>query len=316
MLIKVKSITQRQEEFEVNDLEQLVSDFAKLVCDRFNYSNGVKLIYAGRILLHTEKLSNYFTEGFTGYIVCMEEKKKQEVQSSQNITINNPTIQPQQNITINNTINNATTRPPPSPPSSESASETASVASDNQLSSLDHNRAMIFTFMRLFSSVRLLNYLFFTTPDDVNNMIRDGDFDDLIQQVTLQTETIHRSLATRENNMIDITFNNVLHENLLNSIINPVITAPRNHTYAEHRVESEQQTQTQRVENQANQDEKEERQEERQEQEEQRELELTEQDRQNIQMLVSFGYNEQQAIFAYLMSNKNLDAAANILMDI
>ncbi len=262
MLIKVKSITQRQEEFEVNDLEQLVSDFATLVSERFNYSNGIKLIYAGRILLHTEKLSKYFTEGFTGYIVCMEEKKKQELQPPQNIT-----------------INNAITRPPPSVPSSESPSETASIASDNQLSSLDHNRAMIFTFMRMFSSVRLLNYLFFTILEDVNNMI-------------------------------DITFNNVLHENLLNSIINPVITAPRNHTYAEHRADP-QQAQSQRVENQESQDEKE----ERQEQDEQHELQLTERDKENIQTLVSFGYNEQQAIFAYLMSNKNLDAAANILMD-
>ena len=287
MLIKVKSINQRQEDFEVLDLEQLVSDFAKQVCEKFNYVNGVKLIYTGRILVNTEKLSKYFSETFTVYIVCMEEKKKQEAQ--------------QQNTSINIANNQVPQPQVTQTPQTQQVSNTM----------LEHDRALIYTFLRMFSSIRMFNYLYFTSPEELIRLIRVGDFDDLIQQISSQTEQINNSIINNQNTMLDVTINDGLHESLLNNIMNPTGTTGtgttgtgttgttgttcNNITRGPPEIVSEDSEESEEIQQVLPQ--------------------LSEEDKANIQTLISFGYGEQEAIFAYIMSNKNLDAAANILMD-
>lgn len=44
-------------------------------------------------------------------------------------------------------------------------------------------------------------------------------------------------------------------------------------------------------------------------------IELTEDDRANINTIVSMGFNEQQAIEAYMVCNKNVELAINYLFD-
>jgi len=311
MLIKVKSINHRQEEFEVTDLEQLVSEFAKLVCEKFNYENGVKLIYAGRILVHTEKLSKYFSEVFTGYIVCMEEKKKQEVS------------QPRQSINIvNNHVPPAQAQPTQVEPAQAQPTQT-------NLTSIQHNRALIYTFLRMFSTIRMFNYLYFTSPDEIIRLVRNGEFDDLIQQISSQTDQINQSIINNQHTMFDIIINDGLHENLLNSIMNPfgangtsdsttntdstpAAVTTNNISRGPPEIESESDDEVQQLPPQAQQV-----QQVLQQvlQQTEQQSQLTEEDKANIQTLISFGYGEQEATFAYIMSNKNLDAAANILMD-
>lgn len=287
MLIKVKSINHRQEDFEVTDLEQLVSEFAKIVCEKFNYENGVKLIYTGRILLHTEKLSKYFSDVFTGYIVCMEEKKKP--------------VAPQPNTSIN-IANNPV--PQPQVTQTQQTPQTPQVST----SMLEHDRALIYTFLRMFSSIRMFNYLYFTSPEELIRMIRVGDFDDLIQQISSQTEQINNSIINNQNTMLDVTINDGLRESLLNNIMNPTGASGNNITrgppeiVSEEDEEVEETPQVQQVLQQVLQ-------------QTEQQNQLSEDDKANIQTLISFGYGEQEATFAYLMSNKNLDAAANILMD-
>jgi UV excision repair protein RAD23 len=44
-------------------------------------------------------------------------------------------------------------------------------------------------------------------------------------------------------------------------------------------------------------------------------IELTEDDRANIDTIISMGFNEQQAIEAYMVCNKNVELAINYLFD-
>jgi hypothetical protein len=157
----------------------------------------------------------------------------------------------------------------------------------------------------------MFNYLYFTSPEELIRLIRVGDFDDLIQQISSQTEQINNSIINNQNTMLDVTINDGLHESLLNNIMNPTGNTGNNITRGPPEIVSEEseeaESQVQQVQQVL--------QVKQVWQQTDQQNQLTDEDKANIQTLISFGYGEQEATFAYIMSNKNLDAAANILMD-
>jgi len=79
MQLTVKDLKSVTHEFTDVDSDLLVSDFALQVKEKYNYPEGVRLIYSGRILDQTKKMSEYFTNMNNGYVVCMPEKTKNVV---------------------------------------------------------------------------------------------------------------------------------------------------------------------------------------------------------------------------------------------
>lgn len=79
MQLTVKDLKSVTHEFTDVDSDIMVSDFAQQVKQKYNYPEGVRLIYSGRILDQTKKMSEYFTNMNNGYIVCMPEKTKNTV---------------------------------------------------------------------------------------------------------------------------------------------------------------------------------------------------------------------------------------------
>lgn len=307
MKIIVKSLTHRQEEFNI-DGDALVSELAKQVCEKFNFAYSTKLIYSGRIMNFSEKLSTYILPASTTYVVCMEEKRP--AQPAQ------PPVMP--------------AMPAQHVPPVPAAQPTQST---NNSTSIETNRAVVFAFLRLLSSHPIMNYLFFTAPSMVINMLRDGEMDSLLRQFTSQANLINQSMRSRENTMINITIDEDLIGTLMEGILAPnamrqgdTITQVPQTAQATQQVQPVRPTTPESEEDIAMED----------------EIpyiapvapaapaapvnlfqpappaqpELTPQDRVNIQTLMGFGYPEAQATMAYLMSNKSVDVAANLLMDL
>jgi len=90
MQLTVKDLKSVTHEFTDVDSDILVSDFAQQVKQKYNYPEGIRLIYSGRILDQTKKMSEYFTNMINGYIVCMPEKTKNVVQAPTHASASTP----------------------------------------------------------------------------------------------------------------------------------------------------------------------------------------------------------------------------------
>jgi hypothetical protein len=192
MLLTVKNISKREEVFDI-DIEEKVSTLAELVKERFEYTNKVKLIYAGQILLYDEKISKYLNEADYGFIVCFQEKTKSipaipAIPETSPLTPTSPIL-------------------PPLPPLPTLESETPT--------EVRSTRAILFAFFRFIQSHESLNYIYFTNPGVMNQMFKDKKFDTLIAQLIENKDIILDGLENNRHTEIDLT----LDEKLVNSIM-------------------------------------------------------------------------------------------------
>ena len=144
---------------------------------------------------------------------------------------------------------------------------------------LNESRTLLFGFLTFIRSQPTFDYLFTNSPQIIFDMIRHRDFDSLIRQFNQQSETIQEGMDNRRNIHIDIEVNESLYERCQE--LNEYIQQSERQSEREYFIEPI----------------------------------LNETDIENIRTLVNLGYPEAQVKNIYLMVNKNLDAAANILMD-
>jgi hypothetical protein len=183
MQVKVKNISQREEIFEVN-LEDKVSVLASLVKERFNYENNVKLIYIGKVLIHDNIMSSYFSEHINIVLICLEDKNKV-------------------NIKVDNKVDNI---------------EVDNIEVKDKLE-LRNVRSILYAFFTLISNDTALNYLFFNNPESINSLLKNGHLDDMIIQFINQSDKISDILESGINESIDIELTPELKINVLGAIL-------------------------------------------------------------------------------------------------
>ena len=270
-------------------LEQL----HKQVCEKFGYTNA-RLIYAGRIMNLADNLSNYIKETDRGFIVVMKinnpnttNTTSQTNTSSTQAQINpilNPTI-PILNPTIPTLNPTIPTLNPTIPTLNSTLNSTTSMPSN--LYTIRQVRGAIIGALRYISSNQILNYTFFTSPNDFYQLMRSDEFADTIQQILDNADEIAEVVDNNQNMQIELETNR------------ETMNVNRETNRETMNVNRETNRETMNVNRETN-----------------RVNELTDQDRVNIQTLVGFGYSEQQAIFAYFMAQKDLNLAASLLLDL
>ncbi len=62
--------------FELDNITEdtSVENISNQVCEKYNYTNGVRLIYCGRILEQNKLVGDYIKNNFSGFIVCIPNK--------------------------------------------------------------------------------------------------------------------------------------------------------------------------------------------------------------------------------------------------
>ena len=149
MQLTVKDLKSVTHEFTDVDCDQLVSDFAQQVKQKYNYPDGVRLIYSGRILDQTKKMSEYFTNMNNGYVVCMPEKTKNTTSAPASTPTSTPASVP------------AST--PASVPASTPISASAGTpAVTNNTYSVEQVHAMMMVFTRFIKASPDIFYMFST----------------------------------------------------------------------------------------------------------------------------------------------------------
>jgi hypothetical protein len=322
MIVTVKNMHQITHEFDV-DINISLVDFHKQVCEKFDYENA-RLIYSGRIMNLTDNLSQYMKETDRGFVVVMK------VNTSTNTNVN-PTYTSLNTIntslnTINTSLNttntsstqaqiNAPQTIPPqtippqtippqtippqtiTPQTIQSRIPIMSIApttnnqttnnqtTNNQTTNNEPTynvrqvRATLIGLLRFISTNQLLNYTYFTSPNDFYHIMQSDTFVDVIQQILNSSTEIADTLDGNGDMNIEIN--------------HPVTREP---------------TQVNRETNNANI--------ETNHTNREQPTEFTEEDINNIQTLVSFGYTEQHAAVVYVMAHKNLNLAASLLLDL
>jgi len=274
MIVTVKNMHQITHEFDV-DINISLIDLHKLVCEKFVYDNA-RLIYAGRMMNLKDNLSQYMKETDRGFIVVMK------VNSNTNTYTPTPTI-PTPTIstpTISTPTIPTPTIPTPTIPTIPTPTiptiSTSQIINNNEPTyNVRQVRATLIGLLRFISTNQLLNYTYFTSPDDFYHIMHSDTFVDVIQQILNSSTEIANTLDNNENMNIEIVHPVTQVTSTNNQVIN-----------TNNQVIGEQPT------------------------------EFTEEDINNIQTLVSFGYTEQQATIVYIMAHKNLNLAASLLLDL
>lgn len=295
MKVIVKNILKITKEYDI-DPESLVSELAELVKKDFDYLYNVKLIYAGVILNHSEPISKYIKETDKGFIVCFQEKP--QVITPEPVPVPVPSRLP---------------APTPTPTLAPVAN------TQNRGDELRKTRAMLFAFFRFLSSHQSLNYLYFISPHVISEMFKRNNFDEIINQLMDNSDTISEGLENNLHTKIDLNID----ENLIRNIMmNVLFYTNQNQMKEDNRQDIRQDIkQDNKVVNKEDTEEDEEDvEEDGEENGEENEdnnisANFTEQDIKNINELKKLGFELKEIIKVYLMCNRNIEQTANILMD-
>jgi hypothetical protein len=90
--------------FELDNISEdiRIDSISNQVCEKYNYTNGVRLIYCGRILEQDKLVGDYIKNNFSGFIVCIPNKPVINNQQAPTQETQQPTQVPQQIPEVNN----------------------------------------------------------------------------------------------------------------------------------------------------------------------------------------------------------------------
>ena len=205
MIVTIKNMNRDVYEVDVDNdipLEQL----HKQVCEKFGYTNA-RLIYAGRIMNLADNLSNYIKETDRGFIVVMKINNPNTTNTTSQT--NTSSTQAQINPILNPTIPilNPTipTLNPTIPTLNSTLNSTTSMPSN--LYTIRQVRGAIIGALRYISSNQILNYTFFTSPNDFYQLMRSDEFADTIQQILDNADEIAEVVDNNQNMQIELETN-------------------------------------------------------------------------------------------------------------
>ena len=329
MKVTVKDLKHNSHELDNVDPEQTVGAFGQTVKELFKFPDGVRLIYCGRILDNNKKLSEYFTENNTGFIVCMPQALPKSTQSTQTQSIQNLNVSQNAstnvspnastNVSPNANQSSSTTAPTTLPTTLPSTLPTLSPMSSNtQTYTVDQIRAMMVVFARVLKVSPDLFYMFSTNDTQFQNFMLSPTFsNDILAPLLQSSNMIVNALQNgtdinvpipifgRRNNNTNTTNLNTLNTlnttnttnttnlNTLNmTTTNPGSTGNLPQTYDTYGDNNNLFTETEDMN-----------------------TTLTEDDHKNIQELCQFGFPIDIVTQTYILTNRNKELAATMLFE-
>ena len=279
MKLTVKDLKSITHEFTDVDYDLNVSDFALQVKKKYNYPEGVRLIYSGRILDQTKKMSEYFTNMNNGYIICMPEK-------SQNVV---PAPTP-----VSTPAHTPISTPAPTPvstPDHTPVSTPAPTPIENTTYTLEQIRAMMLVLTSFIKATPDIFYMFSTN---------DAQFQQFMLSPIFMSRIL-QTLASTSNQIVSVVHNN--------TDINVPVPIPifSNTNGVLQSTGTSQSTGTpQTSTNEAN---------EPLSFSSDNSTTLSQDDHKNIDELCQFGFDKTIVTHAYIIAGKNKDLAATMLFE-
>ena len=179
MQLTVKNLQHVSHVFDDVNADDTVETFAGKVKEVFNYPDGVRLIYCGRILEKDKLMCDYFKEVNNGFVVAMPEKSKPA-----------PAPAPASASIPDTSVPNNTNLPTVTPTNS------------TQTYTLDQIRAMLFVFTRVIKATPDIFYTFCTNDAQFQQFLASPIFMNGILQPLASTST---SIMQSLQNGVDFT---------------------------------------------------------------------------------------------------------------
>jgi hypothetical protein len=280
MLVKVLKLTNTGEDFEVDYTTTTVGDLAIQVMTKYAIDPElyvtVKLIYKGTVMDPAEKLSTYIPDAAGVQIVSLPQKK------------------PGKPV--------ATTPPAPVPEAPTTTTTTGAVAY-----SVDQVHATCIVLLQFIRSHPVLSFLFMQNMSQLQTILLDSGFKDVIRQILSQSNALISGIASGHNVPIQIQgFNLGQTSAVPSSLIGPTGTSTQSSVSDDEEVPLDAIMQNimgalgsgsggTGPDLSA--------------------VPLTPEDNANIQQLVGLGFTEHRAKTAYLQCGKNLEVAASLLFE-
>ncbi len=356
MQLTVKDLKQVTHVIDNLELTDSVESLCEKVQTLYNFTDGVRLIYCGRIVEKTKTLGDYFKQDNNSFIVCMPEKAKsivnqpiQTAQSSQPTQSTQPTQPTQPSQTQHNTAQSNRTQTHEPQTNTDQQTHTYTT---------EQIRALMVVFMQFVRSSPDVFYIFCTNQRAFQELLLSDMFANMVITPMLAASTqIVNAINTNSDISIPVpvlTNNNRQQQNIfgnfnpfnqinqinqsnqinqINQVPNIINTASANiQTQTTQTSQSGQQNQPVQINqilNSLNQLNIEEDNQEAQEDASpinqinqidqhirQAEAQLTETDKNNINELTALGFSTEIATQTYIMCGKNKEVTASILFEL
>ena len=184
MQLTVKDLKQVTHVIENLQLTDSVETLCHKVEELYNFTEGVRLIYCGRIIEKTKTLGEYFKEDNNSFIVCMPEKAK---------TVINPPVQEPQTQSTNqpNQQTQSTNQPNQQTQSTNQPNQQAQ--STNQQAHTTYTseqiRALMLVFMQFVRSSPDVFYVFCTNQRAFQELLLSDMFSNMVITPLLEAST-------------------------------------------------------------------------------------------------------------------------------
>ncbi len=334
MKLTVKDLKQVTHIIENLELTDSVESLCEKVQALYNFTDGVRLIYCGRIVDKTKTLGEYFKEDNNSFVVCMPEKAKNIINSTQETYTQAQAATP-------------SPTPSPTPTPTQAPSQTNTQARTQTYTS-EQIRALLVVFMQFIRASPDVFYIFCTNQRAFQELLLSDMFANMVVTPMLDASTqIVNAINTNSEISIPVPVltNNSRQQNIFgnfnqsNQVPNIINTASANiqsqtsqTSQATHQSQQTQPVQINQILNSINQLNIEEDNEEDQEAQvdaspinqinqidqhiRQAESQLTESDKNNIDELAALGFSTEIVTQTYIMCGKNKEVTASILFEL
>jgi hypothetical protein len=316
MKVIVKDLKQNSHEFDDVELTQSVSEFAQLVKKEFKYTDGVRLIYCGRILESDKLMSEYFKDNNSGFVVCMPEKTKptnthpvntqpvnthpvntHPVNTQPVIThpVNTSALSVMPDVTVTSTT--SITRPSTTP----TRLPTASAMNITQTYTAEQVRATIMVFTRMLKVSPELFYMFSTNDASFQEFMLSSTFqNDILKHLLEHSNNVANAIQNGEDLAVPIPIYGRRGNTHSNSVTTPQnIFTPDIIDNMTDSGDNDENTENLFSTNTTMPD----------------STVLSETDKQNIQDLCQLGFPENIVTQTYILTNKNKELTASMLFE-
>ena len=304
MQLTVKNLQHVSHVFEDVNPDETVETFSVKVKEIFKYPDGVRLIYCGRILEKDKQMSEYFKEVNNGFVVAMPEKTNTtSAKPVSNTNTSHPIPVSPSVININtntNTNTNANINLP-----------TVALTNSTQTYTLDQIRTIMFVFARVIKATPDMFYMFCTNDTQFEQFLASPIFTSgILQPLANASTNITQSLQNGIDFTVPISMNTIqteLSNTNLTSSFNNIISSNPGSTGSLTQTDSAPLTFGHNGENGDNGD--------NENNDDVNQTTLTQQDNNNIQELCDLGFDITLVTQTYIMTGKNKELAASMLID-
>lgn len=303
MKLTVKDLKQNSHEIDNIEISDTIESLCVKVKELYGYTDGVRLIYCGRVLDKNKNISDYFNENSTGFIVCMPEKKP-------NQPVSQPTSQPTSQ-SFNAPIHAQTYVPiQQTPMLTQQTQVPTQQIQNNNLYTREQVRALIVIFTQFIQTSPDVFHIYCTNQREFQNFLLSNDFMTTILNPMLasasqvvdainnhQNIDIQIPVVANLNNRNNNRQNNNSNSNNSNNSYTEIINNLEQNSDQEPEADMEENmidNNTSQTTNLTN---------------------LNETDNNNIDELMQLGFTKEIATRAYLMSGKNKEIAASVLFE-